>query len=165
MPVMYTPDSGYAKEATKWEAQGSTMGPGLRPFVKREYPMMLHLAGTLPQGGLGIIETAVVGHVSYNADGLPTHGADDPHMHELFYARGFRDTPLEALAQYEAEQLEFATLHAEREYEKRHTLSPNAVAEVERVEAERPSDHLPTIPETPVKRRGWPKGKPRKVVA
>jgi len=29
MTLMHSPDSEYAKEMTKWEAQGSTLGPGL----------------------------------------------------------------------------------------------------------------------------------------
>ena len=148
---MHAPDSAYAKEMTRWEAQGSLMGPGLRPYEKRDYPMMLHKAGQLPRGGLDIVEWVIV---------------DDADQRARKEREGFRATPLEALAALEAEQTEFATLAAAREYEKRHKLSPLARAEVERVEAAAGAQHLPTIAPTPIKKRGRPvKVKPSSEVA
>ena len=162
MPLMYSPDSAFAKESVKWEAQHSDLGKGLRPYQHRQFPMMLHRAGNLPGGGLGIVETMVVGHITYRKDGLadiPTGGTDDEPARLDAYARGFRDDPREAVEVFEAAQLEAARLAAEREYEKKNKLSAKAVAEVEAVENVKGSTHLPTIPETPVNRK---RGRPKK---
>ena len=154
---MHNPDSAFAKESVKWESQTSALGIGGRPFVHWQFPMMLHKAGNLPQGGLTIVETRVVGHVIYKEDGvsrIPIGGSDDEPARLAAYAEGFRDTPQKAIAHFEAEQLEWAKLHAEREYEKTHgKLSARATAEAEAVEAIRGSVHLPTIPEGP-RRKG-----------
>ena len=139
--ILHAPDSGYAKEMVKWEAQNSSMGPGLRPYVKRDYPMMLHLAGALPAGGIGILETVIV---------------DDETAQSRQAARGFRATPLEAIAALEQQQTVFATLAAERTYETRR-MSPQARAEVAQAEEAAGAIHVPTIPETPIKRRGRPR--------
>lgn len=141
MSVVHIPDSAWAKEATKWEAQGSTMGPGLRPYVKRDYPMMLHKAWQRPSGGVEILHTQIV---------------DDVDQRTRFEANGYRATPLEALAALEVQQTEFATLAAERAYEKQHRLSARAVAEVTRAEEDAGANHLPTIAETPHGLRGTP---------
>lgn len=159
---MYNPDSGYAKESVKWESQPSNLGLGKRPYAHRTFPMMLHKAGNLPGGGLGIVETMIVGSVTYREDGLakiPIGGTDDEPARLEAYSRGFRDTPLEAVEYFETQQLEFAKLHAEREYEKKHKLSPNAVAEINAIEDIKGSTHLPTIPETPINRK---RGRPKK---
>lgn len=139
MAVLQAPDSAFSKESIKWEAQASAMGPGLRPYVKRDYPMMLHLAGP-PKGGLGapeIIETIEVG------------SEREARSHE---SRGFRPTPLDALAHYDAQLTEFATLAAERNSEVRRA-GEKAKGEVERAEAAAGAQHLPTIPETPIRHR------------
>lgn len=139
MGVLHSPDNAFSKESVKWEAQTSAMGPGLRPYVKRDYPMMLHLAGP-PKGGLGapeIIETIEVG------------SEREASAHE---SRGFKPTPLEALAHYDAQLTEFATLAAERNSEVRRA-SERAKAEVEQAEAAAGAQHLPTIQETPIRRR------------
>lgn len=137
MGVLHSPDSTFAKEMTKFEAQGSTLGPGLRPYLFRQFPMMMHLAGRLSQGGTGITETRVV----------------DAEQYTSMQAMGFRDTPLEALDAFEAQQLEFAKLAAERAYEVRHTLSQKAGAEVMAAEEAAGAKHLPTIAERPIRRR------------
>jgi hypothetical protein len=119
------------------------MGPGLRPYVKYDWPSHVFLAGALEGGGIGLI------------DQQETRDAEDFVIR--FKPRGFRLTPLDAIEAYQAQQLEFAKLAAEREYEKRHKLSPKARAEVQQVEDAAGMQHLPTIPETPIKRRGRPK--------
>lgn len=144
MGIVYSQESAYAKEMTKWEAKDGVLGPGLRPYVKREYPMMLHKAAVLPKGGIDIVSTAVVN--------------TDRERQQLEH-QGFRATPLDAIDALEAEQLEHATLAAEREHEKTHKLSPKARAEVTAAEDAAGSVHLPTIAETPVRRRGRPKHK------
>jgi len=140
--IVHVPDSAWAKEATKWEAQGSTMGPGLRPYVKRDYPMMLHKAWQKPTGGIDILDQQIV---------------DDADQRTRLEAEGYRATPLEAMDALAAQQVEFAKLAAEREYEKQHRLSARAAAEVTLAEADAGAQHLPTIPETPIRRRGRPK--------
>ena len=142
MSVLHSPDSNYAKEMIKWEAQGSLLGPGLRPYVKRDYPMMLHLAGQFPQGGVGILDTRVV---------------ESELQREQVESQGFRATPLEALEAFKTQQTLYATLSAEREWEKRHRMSPHAREEVEAIEDEAGAQHLPTIPERSRKPRGRPK--------
>lgn len=142
MAIVHVPESAWAKEATKWEAQGSTMGPGLRPYVKRDYPMMVHRAAQLSKGGIDIVETQIVD--------------DEAHRTRLDH-QGFRATPLEAIEALMVQQAEHAALAAEREFEKRNRLSPRAAAEVTAVEDAAGAEHLPTIHETPVRRRGRPK--------
>ena len=138
MAVLHSPESPYAKEATKWEAQHTSMGPGLRPYVRREYPMMLHLAGRTGQGKSGapvIIEQVVL---------------EDDRQMDYYKSRGFRETPLEAIDALTAQEKEFAELAAERAYEVHHTkLSQKAIDEVAAAEAA-VGGHLPTVPETPI---------------
>ena len=139
--ILHAPDSGYAQEMTKWEAQNSMMGPGLRPYLRRDYPMMMHRAETHLQGGRGIVETRIVA---------------DEHHRTLAEADGFRATPLEALEALEAQQTEFARLAAERAYEVRR-MRPRAQTEVLAAEEAAGAVHLPTIAETPIRRRGRPR--------
>lgn len=146
MAIVHAPDSAYATEMTKWEAHGSTLGPGLRPYVKRDWPSMVHRAAQLTTGGIEIVEQQIV---------------ESEDQYDRLRSRGFRLTPLEAIAALEAFQKEAAALAAEREYEKRHGLSPQAVAEVNAVEEAAGATHLPTIAETPTRAAGdepWRKG-------
>lgn len=136
--LLHSPQSPESKERVKWEAQHSLYGPGLRPYVKRDYPMMLHQAGR-PESGMGpdtIIEQVII---------------DDEREYELYRSRGFRETPLEALTHFQAEQTEFAKLAANIDYQKR-TLSPNAIKEVEAAQDASPH-HMPMVPVTPIKPR------------
>ena len=132
------PESAWAKEAIKWEAQSSLMGPGLRPYVKRDWPSYVYKAGQLPQGGLDIVDTRQI----------------EQHEYDRLHANGYRLTPNEALEALEAQQTEFAKLSAEREWEKKNRLSPRAITEVSQWEDDAGAQHLPTIPETPHGLRG-----------
>jgi hypothetical protein len=137
--VIYSPESGYAKERVKWEAQGSEMGPGLKPYVYQEYPVMMYLAG-IPAGEVGaprIIQHMVI--------------ADETQANNMA-SRGWRNHPLEALKAYDAQKLEEAKLAAEIEYEVKNRLSPNAAAEVRAAQDEH-DGHLPSIPETAIRHR------------
>jgi hypothetical protein len=116
------------------------MGPGLRPYVKREYPMWLHRASHDKGGGFEFEQVLVGSDVEAAA-----------HL-----SRGFAEEPLIALERLKAQELEYAKLAAEREHEIKHKLSPKAVAEV-RAEEATYSGHMPTMAETPIKRRGRPK--------
>lgn len=149
MGVLYAPETEYAKEITKWEAQNSDKGPGKRPYVYREYPMMLHKAGR-PENGLGahcIVETRV---------------ADTEQERENWSHQGFRATPTEAIAYVEAQQLEYAKLDAELNYEQKNKLSERASAEVDAARAAHTggiSHHLPAVPATTIKPRARKKTK------
>ncbi len=123
-----------------WEARDGVLGPAGRPYVKREYPMMLHKAKALVSGGIEITETQTVQTERERARLEPL---------------GFRATPLEAIEALSATQTEHATLAAERNFEVRR-MSPRAQLEVAQAEAEAGAVHLPTIPETPHGPRGVP---------
>lgn len=142
MGILIAPDSNESKERVKWEAQHTPWGPGLRPYIKREYPMMLHLAGP-PEGGLGAIR--IIEQVT----------VESPEASGPYVSRGFRATPLEALEAYEGQQLEFARLAANLDYQKR-TLSPRATAEVEQAQEAHGDGHLPSVPVTPIAPRRKP---------
>lgn len=140
MPVLYAPETEYAKEAVKWEAYPTQMGPGKRPFVHRDYPTWIYKAGR-PENGLGphcIVESQI---------------ANTPEEAARYHSAGFRMKPLEAIEAFEAQQLEFAKLAAEINYDVKKKLSPNAAAEVIAFQESHPG-HQPTIPETPIKKRG-----------
>lgn len=137
--VLHAPSSAFSKESVKWEAQWTPHGPPQRPYVKHEYPMMVHRAGP-PEGGLGaltIVEQIEVAHAQAAA---------------LLRGRGFRPTPLEAIEAYEAHQTEKATGAATIEYEKKYTLGRKAAAEAVRAQEASP-DHLAEVKETPILRR------------
>lgn len=138
MAVVHTPDSAYAKERVKWEAYPTECGPGKRTYERRDYPMMLHLAGP-PASGLGAAEIVKTLTVGSEIEA------------ESYRSQGFRPTPLEAIEYFAAQQLEFATLAAERNSEMRR-MSERANAEVAAVEAAAGAQHLPTIPEQPVRK-------------
>lgn len=148
MSVLHSPESAESQERVKWEAQRSQYGEPLRPYVYRDYPLMMHLAGP-PAGGVGaitIIDTVVVGGTT----------EEDTHRQ-----RGFRRTPDEAVKFYDDQQTEFMTLSAERAYDVKYKLGERAVAEVIKAENAHPG-HLPSMPVTPIKPR---RGRPAKVQA
>ncbi len=139
--ILHSVDSPESLERTKWEAQHTMYGDPGRPYVKRDYPMMLYLAGR-PESGMGpdtLLEQEEV-------------DAGEGSRYEFLRSRGFRETPLEALAAFKAQQTEFAELAANLEYQKKHQLSPKAAAEVEAAQDASPH-HLPMVPETPIKPR------------
>lgn len=138
--VLHSPSSTYSKERASWEAYPSVFGqrPG-RPYQFRPYPMMMHKAGP-PESGMGPIEIRF------------SEIAESEAAAKGFLSRGFRETPLEALAAYEAEQLEFAKLAAEQNYDVKHRLSAKAGAEVEAAQ-DAHDGHLPAVPVTPIRKR------------
>ena len=138
MPVLHAPDSPYSQEMVKHEAQYSAYGPGLRPYVYRPYPMMMHLAGR-PANGMGvdeIIETRIV---------------DDDDQEGIARGQGFRPTPLEALSVFAKDEFAIAELAANVNYNDRG-MTPKAQAEAELVKANA-GGHLGAIPEAPIRRR------------
>lgn len=143
MGVIHAPETGYSKERVKWEAQGTEMGPGLRPYVYHPYPAMIYKAGR-PSNGMGahIIEEQIVVGSEQEFEG--------------YRSRGFRATPLEAIEYLDKLRDECAVLNAELNFEQKNRLSEKAAAEVDAAREVHvgPSRHLPMVPETPIKRRG-----------
>lgn len=141
MAVLYAPDSAYAKEMVRHEAQYSPYGPGERPYEFRPYPMMVHKAGR-PAGGLGadeIIETRIV-------------ESDD--QEAIARGQGFRPTPKEALDLFTKDQFTIAELAANGAF---HERRMSAKAQAEAFSArEEAGVHLGEIPALPIKRRGRP---------
>lgn len=141
MSVIYAPDSAYAKEMVKHEAQYSPFGPGLRPYQFRMYPMMMHKAGR-PANGLGadeIVESKIV---------------HDDDQEALAFGQGFRPTPLQALEVFTKDQFTIAELAANGAFHERR-MSPNAQAEAFAAR-EQAGVHIAEIPAKPIKRRGRP---------
>lgn len=144
MGVLYAPESGYAKERVKWEAQNSEMGTGLRPYVYRPYPAMIYKAGR-PENGLGahcIVEQVTVG--------------SEAEFEANYRSRGFCATPNEAIDYLTKQQDEFSRLNAELNHEQARKLSPGAAAEVDAARAVHVADvshHMPAVPVTPIKPR------------
>jgi len=143
MSVMYPPETAYAKERVKWEAQNSELGAGQRPYVFRPYPAMIYKAGR-PDNGLGahiITEQIVVG---------------SEQEYENYKSRGFRATPNEAIDLLNQQQDEFSRLAAELNHEQKNKLSEKASAEVDAARAQHVgtvSHHMPAVPVTPIKPR------------
>ena len=140
MAVINSPESGYAKERVKWEAQNSEMGVGLRPYVYRPFPTMIYLAG-IPHGEVGaprIVNQQI---------------ADDEDALNNMASRGWRTHPMDALKAYDEQKLEEAKLAANLEFEiAKGRISQNAAAEVRAAQAE-VDGHMPGVPETPIRRR------------
>lgn len=137
--VLHAPSSAFSKESVKWEAQWTPHGPPQRPYVKHEYPMMVHRAGE-PPGGMGaltVIESIIV---------------ESAQAATMLRGQGFRPTPGEAIEAYEVRQTENATGHASINYEIKNTLSPRAGAEAQRALDASP-DHLAEVEETRIVRR------------
>lgn len=142
MSLLYAPESPYAQERSQWEAQYSECGPPRRPYVKYEYPMMLHKAGRIASGSPDIVET---------------HIAESEVQALNLKSRGFRETPTEALELLHADDFTVAELAAERNFHERR-MSAQAQAEAAAVDASTGS-HVASIPETPIqpKQKSGPK--------
>lgn len=138
MAVLHSPESNYSKEIVKWEAQRSEHGVGQRPYVYREYPTRMYLAGP-PSGGIGAI--TIVDEVEVGSENEA----------EPYRQRGFRAKPLDAIAAYDAQELEYSRLNANLNYQKTQ-MSPKAAAEITAAQ-DATSGHLPGVPVTPIKPR------------
>lgn len=149
MSVIYPPETEFAKERVKWEAQNSELGPAQRPYVYRPYPAMIYRAGR-PENGLGahrIVEEVVVG---------------SEQEYDNYKSRGFRATPLEAIELVNKQQDEYSRLAAELNHEQKNTLSERASAEVDNARSAHVgtiSHHMPMVPETPIKPKRGRKAK------
>jgi len=144
MAVLIVQETAEAAERRKWEAQYSPYGPGERPYIYREFPLMLHKAGKpLDKDGnpkLGAYEI------------IETKSVDSLDQETHWNAYGFYRDPSLAVEQLKAQDTEIAKLAANLEYEKRFKLSPNAVAEVEAAQNAH-AGHLPMVPVTAIRKR------------
>lgn len=140
MPVRWAPESEYSKERVKWEAYPTELGPPGRPFQFYPYPMMLHKGGRRDGMTPDIVDSQIATTDLERANLL---------------SRGFCESPVDALAAFHAEELEHAKLAAERNWDVKNRLSAKAGAEVAAAEAGH-AGHLPTMPHTPLKKRGRP---------
>lgn len=139
MAVHIPPESAEAKERCKWEAQFTPFGAPGRPYVFRAYPMYLFKAGRIDGVTPGIVEERI---------------ADDEQAAANLKSRGFCEDPEAALAAFHASDLEIAKLAAERHYTERR-MTAHAQAEGAAADAASGS-HVPSVPETPIKKRGRP---------
>jgi hypothetical protein len=145
-PVEWSKDSEYSKERRRWESETHEYGPPGRPYVYRPYPAMVLKAVRPSSGGPPRFEQEIA------------HSEDEE---ANLRQRGFVRGPGAALAQLEASERETATLAAERAYVERR-MSPQAQEEARQVD-ESTLEHVPVIEQQPIRRKGWPKGKPRRV--
>lgn len=156
MPIQYTPESAFAQEMVKWEAQYSPWGAPKKPFVYQEYPMMMYKAGLVRPSGIvdlhnlpdpvGIAEREV---------------ADDETMRRNLESRGFvAGGPKAAVDAWKKDQAELAAIAAARNYEDRNR-GEKAQAEIAAAEAAS-FGHIGEVPRTPVKRRGRAPGSKNK---
>jgi len=108
---------------------------------------MIYRAKRSATGGPPIIEHFIV-----------ANELEERNMQSRGYVRG----PDNAIKALEHDEQEVARGAAERAYADR-LMSDRAKAEAAAVD-ETTISHLPEIPRTPVHKKGWPKGKPRKQV-
>jgi hypothetical protein len=137
--------SEYAKERVRHEAHYTQYGPPGKPFVYQEFPKRLYKA-TRGENGVTL-------------DGFTV--ANDEEQGRMA-SRGYCLSQQEALDAERKEHLEVGKLAAEREWEIHHgRISPKAAAEVRAAEEAHGARHLPSVPETPIKRRTRGPNKPK----
>lgn len=143
MGIIYSQDSAHAKELAKWESLPTPQCPNpQRPYVYQPVPAMMYYA-TRPAGGGAVTFEEEIAETEIQVINMRS--------------RGWSDGQVEALQALEARETQRAVAAAERHASDR-TLSERAQAEAEAYDATVP-DHVPEIPETPVKRRP---GRPKK---
>ena len=165
MGIQYGQQSAYVQERRKWETQpvmidaqwiapqvidgvqragfmdGTFIQPlpreqgGVYPFIPSEFPKMLYKAARA-DGGPRISEQLIVHSEQEESNAL---------------SRGWSIGQEAAIEAVTAQDREFAKLAAERSFEARR-MSPKAQAEIAAHE-EASSTHLPTIPETPIRKK------------
>jgi hypothetical protein len=148
MGVMWSQDSEYARERRRWESQHTEFGPGERPYTYQEFPLMMYRAVRSSSGGAPTLEHYVV---------------ENEQQERNMLSRGFVRGPENAVAALEERERGLAQAAAERAYQDKR-MSEKAQQEAAAVD-ESTISHLGSIPETPIHKKGWPKGKPRKQVS
>ncbi len=155
MGIQRSQEDAWTREMAKWEQRPVLVngtyiepipyeqgGKGGMPF--QPYPKMLYRAESA-DGGPRICDTTIV---------------QDEGQERVALGQGWSDGQEAALAAVTAQQLELAKLAANRAYQDRW-MSEKARAEAAAVD-EQTMQHLPAIPETPIKtRRGRGPNKPK----
>lgn len=138
MPVVHAPETAYAQEMRKWEATHTQYGAPGRPYTFQPFPTRMYRASRPKAGGPPIFDGQT---------------ANDEHEQRNLESRGFvvggQAAALDAL---EKTEFAHAELHANRLYQEQR-MSDKARAEADAVD-QATSNHLPVIPEQPIKRRG-----------
>lgn len=138
MSVVISPESKFAQEMRKWEAHHSPYGPPGRPYDPNvKWPAMFYRIDHGPNLSPDIVERVE---------------AADETMAANLYSRGFGNGAAEAMEIFTKRQAEIATLAANRAHQELR-MSDKAREEAARVDAST-SDHVPVIPETPIRRAG-----------
>ena len=137
MPIVANPDSAFSKEMAKWNAHYTEHGPPGKPFVFHEYPAMMYKAGRV-EGKPQIVDK---------------HIAADEDAQRNLESRGFvAGGPGKAMEALESDELWQAKLAAERNYEEAR-MGPKAQEQARAVNEAAGMRHVPSVPETPIKRR------------
>lgn len=140
--------SEYAKERCRHEAQHTQFGPPGRPFTYQEFPKRLYRAVRDEKG--------------ITLDGFTVANDDEQ---ARMASRGYCLTQQDALDAEQRQHLEDGKAAANREWEIQHGHhSDKAIAEVRAAEQEHGARHLPSVPETPIKRRTRGPNKPKVTV-
>jgi hypothetical protein len=146
MAVVHTPESEFAKEMRKWEAHHTQYGPPGRPYTYVELPRRLYTATRQADG-------------TRTLEGFTVHTDDELRNMQ---SRGYCLTQQDALDALDREHTEHGKLAAELNYEARR-MSAKAATEIDSAQAAYGAKHLPSMPETPIKKRGRPKAAPATV--
>lgn len=172
--VVVVPGSPLAKEMERWEQFPSKWGqnPG-NPYVKREFPLMVYRAQKI-SGKPFIQMPEPMTHDFQTRDSYKAalakkesfdRGCQRVVQDETELSRamedGWRPTPDEAISHALSRDESVARAAAEREYADSR-LSEAAQAEVKAAKEAVGGEHLPEIPEKPIRRRGRPKGSKNK---
>jgi hypothetical protein len=140
MAVLHSPESDYAKEMRKHEAQHTPFGPGERPYVYQPFPTRMYKAGRSDAGPVVIVDALDA-----------ANDTEQRNLESRGYVAGGQGAAMDA---FHAGDAEIAKLAANRAHQER-TMSPAAQREAAAAD-DATMDHLPVIPETPIKRRGRP---------
>ncbi len=144
MPVIHAPETEYAKEMRKWEANYTQFGPPGRPWGSKdgpggEFPKMIY-KGVRQADGTRTLEHFIV--------------QNDDEQRNL-QSRGYSLTQQDALDVLDREHTEHGALAAELNFEARR-MSHKAAAEIDAAQQAHGVKHLPAVPHTPIKKRGRP---------
>lgn len=141
--IVHNPASPYSREMAKWEMGYSPYGPPGRPrelVGQQDWPAMFYKMKRSATNGDFLVE-----HY--------TEATSEAHARNL-ESQGYRNGQVAAIKYVTDQEQEFALLAANRAAGDRK-MSEKAQMEAARADAES-IGHLPSVPETPVKRRGRP---------
>lgn len=134
------PGSPEGQERRKWEQHYGPLGSPGNPYVYREYPKTLYKAGRPSHTNIEITGS------------ITAHDADEE---ARLRSQGWAVSQEAAIEAVKAQHVEFSKLAAERHYQERFMSEP-AQREAAQADEAAGVQHLPAVPETPVRRRGRP---------